>query len=80
MCANLPGMAYHSPPKYATPHGRPFAAVFNVLIAVCVVVLVAFMLWVTVFSPEPQSRSSRYPDCSFDGNFANDKPGACPSR
>jgi hypothetical protein len=23
---------------------------------------------------------SAYPDCTFDGNYANDKPGACPTK
>ncbi len=28
---------------------------------------------------QSQHSKSKYPDCSFDGDFSNDKPGACPA-
>lgn len=30
--------------------------------------------------PAHHSSTSKYPGCSFDGNYANDKPGACPAK
>jgi hypothetical protein len=53
------------------------------LLIVAVVIAVAL-----ITKPVPQAASDRpttpaqgaqkYPGCSFDGDFTNDKPGACP--
>lgn len=57
------------------------------------VALVAWLLLLTVKMPattlptsgsssssQPATGQKSYPGCSFDGDFTNDKPGACPER
>jgi hypothetical protein len=55
------------------------------IIIVALIILCAFIWHSTQTPSQASSRtstssqsSSAYPGCSFDGDYTNDKPGACP--